>query len=134
MHNRLIRRAPQQPHLLLSSELAVSLPVLGIVLMGLLEFSLMVQARTVVVAASRRGAEVAAIPGATENDVRHEVRDVLGARLGYEAEIHLQGVSEGEAYVAVDVPMAAAIPNLMRPVGLDLQGHRLCCQTPLVVH
>ncbi len=131
MRKRLIRRGLQQQHVFLSTELVLSVPILGIVLLGLLEFSLLIHASCAVQEAARQGARMAVLPGATVDDVCHEVQLALGTRLDYEADVAITQPPQGseEVAVMVRVPMAAASPNFLRPVGIDLERHSLYCET-----
>jgi Flp pilus assembly protein TadG len=118
----------------LSLELAMTLPILGAVLFGLLEFSLLFTARGAVVEASRLGARKASLPGATYQDVETEVRRVLSRRLQTRAQISLDpGQQTGDLVtVAVQVPMSAVAPYLLWPIGFSLNNRTLYAQTRMV--
>jgi hypothetical protein len=115
-------------------ELVMTLPVLGILLLGILEFTLLFFARGTVVEASRLGARRATLPGVTTEEIYHDVQLALGPRMAPVAEIDVQDAARsGEPVaVAVRVPMAAASPDLLWPVGFGLEGKHLLCTTHMV--
>jgi len=112
----------------------MTLPILGIVLLGLLEFSLLFFSRGVVVHASRIGARAASFSGADESGVKSQVRKVLSPRLRRWAQINVQlGDRTGDLVaVAVKVPMTASSPNLLWPIGYDLKSKNLYSETRMV--
>jgi hypothetical protein len=112
-------------------ELVLTLPILGILLMGLLEFSLLFFARADVAEACRAGARKATLHGATWQTVEDEVRRTLSPRLGQQMQVIADlNVPSGEmVHVAVRVPMNAASPDLLWPVGYSLDGRDLYCES-----
>ena len=116
---------------ILSAELLLTLPILTILLFGLLEFSLLFFARGDVVEASRAGARAARLYGATQESVEAEVRYSLGGRLAPRAQVRAElGHKTGDdVSVVVDVPMAAAAPDLLWLIGYSLKGRQLICET-----
>ena len=118
----------------LSMELVLVLPILGILLMGLFEFSLLFFARSEVVDASRAGARKATLPGTTLADVELEVLQTLSPRLRDAAQVGIEsGAYSGDpVIVAVRVPMSAASPDLLWPIGFGLQNNDLVCETRMV--
>jgi Flp pilus assembly protein TadG len=115
----------------LSMELLLTLPILTVFLFGLLEFSLLFFARADVVEASRAGARAARLYGATAESVEEEVRFSLGGRFAPHVRVQAQlGDKTGDdVLVAVEVPMAAASPDLLWLIGYSLQGRDLYCET-----
>jgi len=116
---------------LLSMELVLTLPILGILLLGLFEFSMLFFARGDVVDACRAGAKQASLQGATEEDVEAAVLNALSGRLQANAQVETQlGEHSGDPIaVAVSVPMGAASPDLLWVVGFSLQNEFLYCET-----
>ena len=112
-------------------ELVLTLPILGILLMGLFEFSLLFFARADVVEACRAGARKATLHNATIADVENEVWRTLPPHLLNNAEVDARtDVVPGElVVVAVRVPMSTASPDLLWPVGFSLKGRNLYCET-----
>lgn len=118
----------------LSMELVLTLPILGILLMGVLEFTMLFFAQGTVAEASRLGARRATMHGASVQDVEEQVRYALGRPLASSAEIRVAGADgSGEPVaVSVAVPMAAASPDLLWPIGFGLEGRFLIAQTRMV--
>lgn len=117
----------------LSMELVLTLPILGILLFGIFEFSLLFFAQGSVAEASRLGARRATLQGAVDEDIHRDVQAALG-RLYSAAEVNVSGAAyTGEPVsVAVAVPMAAVSPDLLWPIGFSLEGRYLTSQTRMV--
>lgn len=119
---------------MLSMELVLSLPLMLLVLLAVIEFSLLLYARGDVVQASRAGARLAALHGVDADDVQREVSRVLAGR--FPANISVQAqvgeFSGDEVIVAVRVPMAAAAPNLLWAFGYNLRGRQLIAETRMI--
>ncbi|MFO1091869.1 MAG: TadE/TadG family type IV pilus assembly protein [Planctomycetaceae bacterium] len=115
----------------LSMELVFTLPILGVLLAGLLEFSVLFFARADVVEACRAGARKATLYGVTQIDVENEIRRVLAPRLqrGMRVTTKLNVGSGDLVTVSVSTPMSTAAPDLLWPIGFSLQGRNLYCQT-----
>lgn len=128
------RRRSRRRRGFFSMELALTLPILGILLFGLLEFSLLFFARGSVVEASRIGARAASLPGVTAADVRAAVSKVLNPRLQQTArvDVSLGGHSGDIVVVAVAVPMKSASPDLLWPIGLGLGKRLIYAETRMV--
>ena len=118
----------------LSMELALTLPVFVGVLFALFEFSLLFSARSSVAHAGRVGARTASLPGSSNGDVEAAVRSVLRPRLRNAASVAVEpGRHTGDVVaVTVAVPMSAAAPNLLWPIGYDLRGRELAATTRMV--
>ena len=118
----------------LSMELALVLPVFGIVLFALFEFTLLFYARADVVEASRIGARLATLPGVTQENVEQEVKKVLPPQLGQGAVVQADmGEKPGDiVMVAVSIPMTLASPNLLWPIGYDIKGQNLYSETRMI--
>ncbi len=125
---RVVRRG------LATAELALALPVLLVVLMAIFEFSLLFLARGEVVEASREGARVASLPGATWDSVDGAVRQSLTPRLRESVEIDISGGERaGEVTsVTVLVPMHLASPDLLWPIGYSLKGRMLIAESRMM--
>jgi hypothetical protein len=115
-------------------ELVMTLPILGIVLFALFEFSLLFFARGQVVDACRAGGRMACLPGCGCETVENSVRQSLSPRLREAAQIEVEmGEHSGDwVRVAVSVPMNEASPNLLWPVGFSLTGRDLYAETRMV--
>lgn len=128
------RRAGRRRGGFYSLELALVLPILGIVLMALFEFSLLFFARGDVVEAGRAGARKASLPGTTAADVEQEVRRVLDPRLQRSLQVDAQlGTHTGDVVsVILRVPMSDAAPDLLWPVGYTLTGRYLLSEIRMI--
>lgn len=115
-------------------ELALTFPILGIVLLALFEFTLLFYSRGLIVEASRTGARVASLPGAALSDVEQSIRDTLAPGLQRRMSVAVDlGESSGDVVsVVVSVPMAEASPDLLWPVGFSLAGRELVSETRML--
>jgi hypothetical protein len=118
----------------LSMELVLTLPILGLVLIALFQFTLLFYSRGQIVEASRIGARRATLNGATVEEIEAEVRRVLSPALQQGLMVHAElGERSGDLVtVGVEVPMYAAAPDLLWPIGLGLQGRNLYAETRMV--
>lgn len=117
-----------------SMELVMTLPILGIVIFALFEFSMLFFARGAVVEASRVGARMATLPGVDQEAIEEEIRKVLQPRLQENLKIDVQlGENTGDV-VSVMVTVAAeeAAPNLLWPIGYSLEGEKLIAETRMI--
>ena len=117
-----------------SLELALTLPILGVVLMALFEFSLLFAARGSVVEASRVGTRKACLASVSARDVKEEIKKVLPPRLqrGMQVQVDLGHKSGDVVAVAVSVPMNAAAPDLLWPIGYTLRSRMLYSETRMI--
>ena len=118
----------------MSMELAMTLPIWGLLLMGLFEFSLLFFARGSVVEASRFAARKATFRHSTQEDIEDEVRKVLSPQLQRNMEIITRrGQRTGDIVsVVVRVPMNAASPDLLWPIGFSLEGQSIVGETRMI--
>lgn len=119
---------------LYSLELVFVLPILGIVLMALLEFSMLFFARGEIVEASRIGARKASQPGTSAAAVEEEIRKVLEPRLQRDLRVEVSpGEHSGDLVsVSVRVGMQYAAPDLLWPIGYRLRGQDLHSETRMI--
>ncbi|NOX56696.1 MAG: pilus assembly protein [Planctomycetes bacterium] len=117
-----------------SMELVLTLPLLGIILLAVFEFSLLFSARAAVVEASRVGARRACLADATLADVEEQVRKVLPSRLQREVAVRaILGAKSGDVVaVGVQVPMRCAAPDLLWPVGYSLKNKYIYAETRMI--
>lgn len=133
MHSTRTTRRRSRRRGVLSMELVFTLPILGLLLMGLLEFSLLFFARADVADACRAGARKGTLHGATAESVEDEIRRALSPRLQQHLEVFADiNVTSGEmVQVAVRLPMSSASPDLLWPAGFSLDGRYLYCETQM---
>ena len=118
----------------LSMELVLTLPILFMLLLALFQFMMLFYSRSLIVEASRAAARKATLPGTTESDIEAEVRRVLVPRLqqGMQVQVDFGEWSGDVVTVSVAVPMGAATPDLLWPIGLGLDGQNLFSETRMV--
>lgn len=118
----------------LSMELVLTLPILGIVLMGLFEYSLLFLARGELEQASRTAARRATIAGSTAEDVEREVNRVLSRRLAGRTRIDVSGGPHSGDTVAVRlvIPMRDVAPDLLWPIGFSLKDRVLIAESRML--
>ena len=124
------KKRPQRNGIM-SMELVLTLPLLMLVLFAVFEYSLLFYARGDVVEASRIGARAASYPGASVEMIEQSVVEALGPQLGQDANVYTQlGEFSGDGVVVVvKVPMTAAAPDLLWPIGFGLRGRYLISKT-----
>lgn len=115
-------------------ELVLTLPIFMTLLFGMFEVALVVHARTVVIDASRTGSRLASTRNATTADIETAVRDALpdAMQRGLEVEINPGQHSGDTVSVTVKVPMLAASPDLLWPIGLTIEGQTLVAESRMV--
>jgi hypothetical protein len=115
-------------------ELAMVLPILGILLLGLLEFTLLFYARSSVVEASRAGARAASRVGSDSAQIEREASLVLFPTLRQGMQIEQAGgLHSGDPVtVAVEVPMKLASPDLLWVIGYSLRGRYLYAESTMI--
>ncbi len=115
-------------------ELVLTLPIVGVVLLALFQFTLLFYSRSLVVEASRAGARRATLTGVTAADVEQEVSRILTPQLrkGLKVQTLLSDHSGELVAVGVEVPMSSATPDLLWPIGLGLKGRNLYSETRMV--
>jgi len=124
----------------LALELLLILPILLLLVLAMVQFSLTLYARQQLVAASREACRVAAL-GGNLGDVEQMVHKVLGGGRIADAEIEMtdetgatvpsgRAVPSGEAIaVWLRLPTAYAVPDLLRFVGYSIRGDELVART-----
>ncbi len=133
-----LRRTTSQPQRdrrgIISMELVLTLPLLMLLLLGMFEFSFLMAARGEVIQACRAGARMAVLNGVQGEDVETEVGNTLGGRFGssYLVQSQLGEHSGDEVVVTLRVPMTAAAPNLLWPVGYNIRGRELVAQARML--
>ncbi|MCG6156799.1 TadE family protein [Rubinisphaera margarita] len=114
-----------------SMELAMTLPILLLMLFAVFEFSMLFFARGTVVEASRLGARAATHPGTSQEYIEESVLTALGPKLSRNAEVITEiGTFAGDpVLVVVKVPMRAASPDMLWPIGFGLKDKHLVAET-----
>jgi len=119
---------------ILTLEFLLTVPILMMILFAMFEFSLLFYARASVVEASRAGARLACVPGVQIKDIELEVHRVLPQRLSRNCRVQtVTGDYSGDLVaVHVAVPMQAVSPNLLWPIGFDLNGQNIVSETRML--
>ena len=118
----------------LSVEMTLTLPILLTVIFAMVEFSFLFLARGELITASRAAARKATYPGVQPEDIETEVRSLLTPRLRNNCRIESSlGRFSGETVaVRINVPMGQASPNLLWPIGFNLEGRNLTVETRMI--
>lgn len=125
---------------ILALELLLILPILLLLVLAMVQFSMTLQARQQLVAASREGCRVAAI-GGDLGEVERTIRRTLGQGRLLDADIELtdeagkaieagQAVPSGESVaVWLRIPTVAVVPDLLRFMGYSIKDDELVART-----
>lgn len=118
----------------ITMELALTLPILGLLLLAIFQFSLLFYARSQVVEASRIGARAASLPGTTPEEIENVVRSVLspGLQRGLQVGTLLTETPGEVVAVSVSVPMLTAAPDLLWVIGISLADQNLYSETRMI--
>jgi len=102
--------------------------------MGLLEFGMLMYARTSVVQACRQGARAASLAGVPNEQIEFEIRNVLPPALQQGLQVEVTGgeFTGDVVTVTLGVPMAVASPDLLWPIGYSLDGRYLISETSMI--
>lgn len=131
---------PRSRRGILTFELLLILPILLIVVLAAVQFSLTLQARQQLVAASREGCRVAAL-GGDLGEVERTVRKTLGSGRLADADIELtdeagaaipagMSVPSGESVsVWLRLPTVHVVPDLLRFMGYSIKNDELVART-----
>jgi Flp pilus assembly protein TadG len=114
------------------------LPILVLVALAVVEFSLLISARQQLLAASREGARAAAT-GGSPREIELAVRSRLGHGTLSQAKIRTilvdkdgRPLASGEPVVVqVEVPATAASPDLLRVIGFSLRQQTVAAYTAM---
>lgn len=117
-----------------SLEVILVLPLLLILLLGLLQFSLLFLARGQVIDAAHAGVRLAALHGVEIWEIEEEVRHSLGSKLANYALVDIFPAEHSgeEVLVEVRVPMAAATPDLLWPIGYSIRNQSLIAHSRML--
>lgn len=121
------RQRPPRRGAILSMELVLVLPIFLLLIFSIVEFSLLMSARTRVSDAARQGVRLLSLSSCSADEVRETVISVLGSSLGRQCRVDVRpGAAVGDtAHVHVSVPMQNASPDLLWPTGFSVTGRWL---------
>jgi len=119
-----------------SMGLILVLPILMMVVLGIIEFGLLLLANHHVEVASQQGCRAATFPLAADESLERVVRDAVERSLArsdlirsYRLRIEGARYTGDPVLVEVSVPMADAAPDLLSWIGFNLKGRRLISHT-----
>lgn len=118
---------------ILSMELVMVLPVFLLVLFAVVEFSMLSTARTKLTDAARHGVRMLCVSDRSHDDVRTEVKALLGRHLARHAEIIIDDsqVPGDTVNVYVRIPMSSASPDLLWMTGFSVRDRYLGAEAPM---
>jgi len=120
---------------ILSMELVLILPIFLMLIFSIVEFSMLMSARTRVANAAQSGARLMSLSGASAEEVREQVSSLLGPSLAGNCQIDVQpAMHAGDiGRVFVRVPMKNASPDLLWIVGFGLANRSIDADAPMVM-
>lgn len=130
-HSKPIRNGSQRRGVL-TLELMLVLPILLILVLGVVQLSLMLVANQALGAAASVGARAATLPGATNASVETAVAQAI-APWRFAGEVDPVVVSPNPIFAPTGTPMSVTVsvdsihaaPNLLKFIGLSIEGQKL---------
>jgi Flp pilus assembly protein TadG len=121
---------------ILSLELILVLPILTAILLAIMELSMLMMGYQRVQSASSAACRVGTLPlpactalDQAMQEAAAQALDKLPMVAAYQMNYEVGQYAGDQVWVQVSVPMTAAAPDLLRVVGLSLQGRQLVAQT-----
>jgi Flp pilus assembly protein TadG len=112
------------------------IPILLVVLLAVVEFAMLLAAEQKLAEASGVGARTGSL-GRSDDDVREAVKAVMGTKQYEKGTIDIRRWNHRHTgamiEVRVQLPAAAASPNVLRSVGIDLSDDTLTGRTVMRV-
>jgi len=123
-----------RPGVILSMELVLVLPIFLLLLFAIVEFSLLTTARVRISDAAHAGARRLCLSDTGPDDIRDEVKQMLGRKLSRDATIEVAGLQKaGERIIVrIRVPMKNATPDLLWPTGFSVRNRTLVADALMV--
>lgn len=120
---------------ILSMELVLVLPIFLMLIFAIVEFSMLMSARTRISDAARQGSRLLCITGASSEQIRYAVNRMIGPALSRQCEIDVQpaGYAGGVGNVHIRIPMQDAAPDLLWMIGFSVQNRFLEADAPMVM-
>ena len=115
-------------------ELVLVLPTFLLLLFAIVEFSLLTTAPIRISDAAHAGARRLCLTDTRAEDIRDEVKQMLGRKLSRDASIEVAGLQQaGERIIVrIRVPMKNATPDLLWPTGFSVRGRTLIADALMV--
>ncbi len=120
---------------ILTMELVLVLPIFMLLIFSLVEFSLLMSARTRISDAARSGARVISVSGGSTQDVQAMIVELLGTSLSQGCRIDIQPsqYAGGVGNVHIQVPMKNASPDLLWMTGFSVSERFIHVDAPMVM-
>lgn len=120
---------------ILSMELVMVLPIFLLLIFSIVEFSMLMSARTHVSDTARHGARLLSISGMESEELRQTMRSLLGPKLSSQSQIDIQmhDPAVGIGTVSVSIPMSNAAPDLLWMIGFSLRDRRIETNASMVL-
>jgi hypothetical protein len=118
---------------ILSMELVLVIPIFLLILFSIVEFSMLSSAQTQVTDAARHGARLLCISDRSHDDVRLEIRRLLGRQLSRQAIVNIDdsGYPGETVNVRIHIPMKNASPDLLWMTGFSVRDRYLRAHAPM---
>ena len=120
---------------ILSMELVLVLPIFLMLIFAIIEFSMLMSARTRISDPGRHGSRLLSISGCSQEEIQHTVSGMLGPTLSQQCQIDVYPAttSGGVGNVHIRVPMKNASPDLLWMTGFSVRNRYLEADAPMVM-
>jgi hypothetical protein len=121
--------------IVLSLELILVVPLFLLLVFSIIEFSLLMSARTRIAAAATSGARQMSLGSGSPEQIQNDVKHLLGPELARRSRIQVDPGNHVGAVgrVTVSVPMSDASPDLLWMIGFGLSERTLEADAPMVM-
>ncbi|MCA9036790.1 MAG: pilus assembly protein [Planctomycetaceae bacterium] len=120
---------------ILSMELVLVLPIFLLLVFAIVEFSMLMSARTRIGDAARQGSRMLCLTGQQPDHIRDHVTRMLGPKLasGCQIEVIPAPYAGGIGNVHIRLPMNNAAPDLLWLTGFSVKGRFIEADAPMVM-
>lgn len=134
MKHRSANQKQKRRGAILTMELVLVLPMFLLLLFAIVEFSMLMSARSRVADAAKAGVRRICIANASADIVRADVTELLGPTLSQNVAIDVQIPERaGEvANVQIVIPMSNAAPDLLWMTGFSVRDRHLVAEAPMI--
>lgn len=130
-----VKAKPGRRGAILSMELVLVLPIFLMLIFAVIEFSMLMSARTRISDAARHGSRLLCLSGQSTEQIQHSVAGMLGPSLSRQCQIDVQPALHVGAVgnVHIRVPMKNAAPDLLWMTGFSVRNRFLEADAPMVM-
>ena len=116
-------------------ELVMVLPIFLLLIFSVVEFSMLMSARTHVSDTARHGARLLSLTDVDSAELQQTMRILLGPKLSRQSQIDIQmnDPAVGIGTVSVSIPMSNAAPDLLWMIGFSLRNRRIESNASMVL-